>query len=718
MNAAAPITWSRDFGMFHARRSVAELKAVLDQAPQQFVVLMRNDDLFYVYRRAELAAGLAGKDPEASVEQAMGMHEGDRSQPMDPTASPGPSRSGEPGAAPSVRRYVHLGPGGMPVAVGEPSSQTVPAPQPGADTPPPTRGRTRGGGLGGLGGFRTSKPQTGADVPATRGRTRGGGAGAPPPMPASEGAPGPAGETASGGTGGAAVPDEGTDIARYPSIAPSGTPKEGESFSITVDLLLEQTDVKTTGGKVTFSKLPADWGEIPIHVQLMSTALDCSPAGGGTIYVRRNGPSLPCTFSCNLIKGVDAKGPIEVIATFMHDGRFCGLARRTIGPEGDTAADPGRPVAGAADRTPASGTQGRVSIEMEVPSPDLTVKIFHPEYSAAGCFSWIVTPRVRFDGLPGRLDGSIQLESSAQEYARELFARFSELTPGDHMGEFEGVGETLWERTPAFFRETYWAARDQFGRGFSIQFISDDPWIPWELMRPVRKGEAANLLVVDHPVARWIAHYDGDLRNKLPGGRIVTVAPKYRSVADQLPSAQDESKHLVDRFSALRVDGTRSDVRRVLSDGLTNEAVAVIHFAGHGQYGLKFADASRIVLEDGDLSVNEVGNASVKLGEKDRTLVVFNACEVGAVGSVLSMVGGWAEAFTRRKFSGFLAPLWPVDDDAAVTVISELLDAVWTGKQPVGDSLRAIREKHGNKSPTFLSYLFYGDVTARVVDAA
>ena len=323
---------------------------------------------------------------------------------------------------------------------------------------------------------------------------------------------------------------------------------------------------------------------------------------------------------------------------------------------------------------------------------------------------------IRFDGLPGRLDGSIQLESSAQEYARELFARFAKLTPGDHMGEFEGVGETLWERTPAFFREAYWAARDRLGRGFSIQFISDDPWIPWELMRPVRKGEAANLLVVDHPVARWIAHYDGDLRNKLPSGRIVTVAPKYRSVADQLPSAQDESKHLVDRFSALRVDGTKSNVRQVLSDGLTNEAVAVIHFAGHGEYGLKFADASRIVLEDGDLSVNEVGNSSVKLGEKDRTLVVFNACEVGAVGSVLSMVGGWAEAFTRRKFSGFLAPLWPVDDDAAVTVISELLDSVWTGKQPVGDSLRAIREKHGARSPTFLSYLFYGDVTARVTE--
>ena len=232
----------------------------------------------------------------------------------------------------------------------------APAPQPSPAAAPPTRGRTRGG-FGGLGGFRSPKPQTDADVPATRGRTRGGGAGAPPPMPAPEPAPAPAGATARR-TVRAAVPDEGTDIARYPSIAPAGSPKEGESLSITVDLLREETDVKTTGGKVTFSKLAADWGEIPIHVQLMSTALDCSPASGGTIYVRRNAPSLPCIFSCKLTRGADAKGPIEVIATFMHDGRFCGLAKRTIGPEGDTAPGPGRAVAAVAEPIFSAGNSG------------------------------------------------------------------------------------------------------------------------------------------------------------------------------------------------------------------------------------------------------------------------------------------------------------------------------------------------------------------------
>ena len=118
MNAADPITWSRDFGMFHARRSVGELKTVVDQAPQEFVVLMRNDDLFYVYRRAELADGPRGKRSECFGGSSHGHARGDRSQPIDPASPPPPPRDTE-AVAPSIRRYVSLGGGGMPVAVGE-----------------------------------------------------------------------------------------------------------------------------------------------------------------------------------------------------------------------------------------------------------------------------------------------------------------------------------------------------------------------------------------------------------------------------------------------------------------------------------------------------------------------------------------------------------------------------------------------------------------------
>ena len=95
-------------------------------------------------------------------------------------------------------------------------------------------------------------------------------------------------------------------------------------------------------------------------------------------------------------------------------------------------------------------------------------------------------------------------------------------------------------------------------------------------------------------------------------------------------------------------------------------------------------------------------------------LVFFNACEVGATATALGAVGGWAEAFAQRKFRAFIAPLWAVEEDAASTVTEELMRAILIDGQPICAALRDLRAKFGNVSPTFYSYLLYGDVTARL----
>ena len=41
-----------------------------------------------------------------------------------------------------------------------------------------------------------------------------------------------------------------------------------------------------------------------------------------------------------------------------------------------------------------------------------------------------------------------------------------------------------------------------------------------------------------------------------------------------------------------------------------------------------------------------------------------------------------------------------------------------TDRAPVGAALRDLRAKYGDVSPTFYSYLLYGDVTARLDAAA
>jgi CHAT domain-containing protein len=97
--------------------------------------------------------------------------------------------------------------------------------------------------------------------------------------------------------------------------------------------------------------------------------------------------------------------------------------------------------------------------------------------------------------------------------------------------------------------------------------------------------------------------------------------------------------------------------------------------------------------------------------------VLFNACEVGNVGYLLNHMAGWAESFLYGGFGGVVAPVWTVYDDDAAAIMAELLEMVIKRELPVSEALRAIR-KSANLSPTFLAYLYYGDVTARIGDGS
>ena len=125
------------------------------------------------------------------------------------------------------------------------------------------------------------------------------------------------------------------------------------------------------------------------------------------------------------------------------------------------------------------------------------------------------------------------------------------LERGQHRERIEGFGSRLWTLAPPMFRAVYWALADRHpDRPLTIQFISDEPHLPWELMRPVRDDESEihPPLALRHAVARWIKRWDGYMRNRLPAGRLVTIAPKYASASRALKRAQIESEKLVAAF--------------------------------------------------------------------------------------------------------------------------------------------------------------------------
>ena len=358
---------------------------------------------------------------------------------------------------------------------------------------------------------------------------------------------------------------------------------------------------------------------------------------------------------------------------------------------------------------------GVVAVDPGAAQPDLTVHIGKLDRSQPGRLRFLcVTPR--FDGLPPKLEEDIDLGRDPAAEASALFKEFAVLERGQHRQRIEGFGSRLWALAPPMLRAVYWALWDKHRRELSIQFVSEEPHLPWELMRPARddESEVHAPLALAHATARWIKRWDGCHAPARTGRTHLHHRAEVPSASRALKRAQLESDKLVADFGARKEAGTRGAVFALLEAAAPPEPLAVLHFAGHGIFAADAASHSAIKLEDGDLAAAEVERPEVKLGRACRTLVFFNACEVGAAGAVFGEVGGWADAFLGRQFGGFIAPLWSVNDEDAGVVAAELLQRICRNHEPVGAALRAVRAAHGETSPTFYSYLYYGDVLARI----
>jgi hypothetical protein len=675
------VAWVEEFLVLDGEAPAAQAIAQLEHSTARWIVITRGAGHYvYAFTRDELWRWPALRVSRERVPDwtaqplvtVLDLHETQQSTPVQTRVDPPAiDRSWRPDeTAPTVARYVQLDASSRPLAVGSTEIQMrqgrgprARPPAPPLPPPSPRAGEVR-------------RPEfLGVDTSEEPGVSVTAGTIAP-------------------------LEDEGTTPVRYPSITAERDLTPGEAIAITVDLLREQA--AHTSGQVSLGPQAEDWHELPLAVILSCPQIAFEHEGRGTVTVRRNASSIAATITGTVITTAQSGDIVPITALFFHETRFCGSALRamSIGPAG--------PV--FVSSAPSGTTRGTIVPQPAAAQPDVTVRISREGQNQ---ISWLLQT-ARFDGLPAKLRETIVFDRGVDAEIAALFKTFASLTPGQHVTTFEGFGTQLWNRAPRMFRTAYWALWDHYQRPLTFQFITNEPNLPWELMRPAREDESEVHvpLALVHPVARWLEDYDGYMRNQLPPGRIFTIAPKYSTVSRRLPRAQSESALIVQQFGATALPGTRAALLQVLETLPPAEPVALLHFAGHGQFMPSATTQSSIKLEDGALTASEVSRPEVRLGKACRTLVFFNACEVGAAGSIFGEVGGWAAAFLSRQFGGFIAPLWSVEDDDAGRVAEELLQGIVTRREPIGAVLRDIRSKHGSRSPTYYSYLYYGDVTA------
>jgi len=722
MTPVSGIGWSADFVVLVAERQALEQLRTAAASNARWVLVDRGDGRWrYVFSKAEierhprlaLLARSAVDLSTLSLTDALNLHETEASRQVPDAASAGQAMVQAPPS--SATRFVEVDAQGVAVRVG------------GTDV---RRTRT-------LRGLKQSNDQTRSvftDKPINvqgltfRGRdATEDGPDAPAPTAAAPTREPEVGERETSSMRWSALDDdEGTRPIRFPSLDAEGSIDAGQPVTIVVDLL-RAASAHTVGGALSIDAQPEDWTSLPLTVTLSSPAIAFEGDASGTVIVKRNASSTPARILGTVGADVAPGSEIDVTAQFWAGTRFSGFAMRRFrlsatvaSPVDASPVDPSTPPRDAPPMThrlrAGSVTSGTVQVEIDAQAPDLTVYITVADPTAPGVLHWrmITAP---FDGRPSKLDGKVDLGTDPSSGAAAMFKQFAKLERGKHRRTINAFGQTLWQRAPEEFRLVYWALHDHLKRRMTIQFISDDPHLPWELMVPSRNGDQHAPLAVQHCVARWINRYAGLMRNALSAGRIVAIAPKYRSANLRLSGAELTATKVVEQFTAERIAGMCDPMLSLLEDPV-GPPVALLFFTGHGAYSTDSAAASLIKLEDGTISALEISNQSVTLGERHGTVVFFNACEVGASGSVLGATGGWADAFLSRRFRAFIAPLWAVDEEDASTVTCELMNMIITQRMSLGSALRTIRETHGDVSPTFYSYLLYGDVTSSLPSLA
>ena len=508
----------------------------------------------------------------------------------------------------------------------------------------------------------------------------------------------------------------------------------GKEFALQVSLAMETSPSvaaivsgeKGAQGQLLMT-LPATPGQDRWTIEVVVSAPGFAFRNGvnsASIVLPKHGDSTPALFHLRSLPGADGPRRPRIHATFWHRGAYLAKIARSVTIEPATALSAGTVAPG----TTAATARGEVtSIDPALRAPDLTLYILE---GADGRGEMIVaSPYLQTS------KHAILVPAGLAAWLDQSYARFvSELArDGDAVllqdrtiPLLRGFGRDVYRRfAPPAFKEAYWRLHDRLGDRFqTIQIFSNNPQLPWELMRPARADGSAekDFLSLDHQVARWHVTEDAGQLDRAPQTlvlkELVVIAPGYEGAA-ALPSQRAEVRKLSGLAGFRSVPGRFADLKALFA----NFPDGIIHFAGHGAIQTRAGVAEHFVrLEDHDLDLSTFRGMTVRRGAR-HPFIFFNACDIGQIQRVVNFVDGWAPAALEAGASGYVGGLWTLGDRGAADFAGVFYDEVQRGLRggsiTVAAALQHARRRfYQTGDPTFLAYVYYGDANFRLTSRA
>lgn len=481
------------------------------------------------------------------------------------------------------------------------------------------------------------------------------------------------------------------EVRRHPHLSTADELEPGSVIHVVVDLAT--TPQEPGQQPIKLADVEPGWHAIDVDVIVTSSACREGSAGIGTVVVREDGGSTAATVTLALREDLEVGSRIEATAVFSHGGRYCGRRSVTLGTVH---------AQGPRDRASTEG-EPPVSFDLKATPPAMSVHVF--TQGRGLMWTWTLAPGVAAPNRPSF--AMSDLLTGPAEFARGLIETCPEIDPDDVRRRMGSIGERIWSAAPTVFRDTYLHVLAATGPTFPIQFILDDFNIPWEMMRPPEGDH----LYLTHPVARWTAHR-AERVQALPNGTKTSFVPQY-DAGGTLPAALEEQQWLRENLEATAAVPTKPEFLRNMGAGDDVPRTSLIHFAGHGSAASNDAEAT-LKMQDKPINLQDVDERSTKLGDRDRSVVVLNACEAGTTKAGLAWAEGWAPVLAKRGFGAIVAPMWRVKDRAACTVVTSGLDGLYLRSLTLGEAFTTARAASADASAAAYAFLTYGDVMARI----
>lgn len=358
-----------------------------------------------------------------------------------------------------------------------------------------------------------------------------------------------------------------------------------------------------------------------------------------------------------------------------------------------------------------------------IPPPDLEICI---ELEQSNKFRLYFSLHSRSVGYVFADFGSVEFVSSPLEKMQAIYKNLSQMihSPPNNLEQkdyairrLSCLGNNLWdELIPYELSKEYWNFRSQVQ---SVLITSDEPWIPWEWIKPYRycdggKREDDPFWCQQFSMSRWMSG-PAPLDEVLLGTAI-PVAPKntnLQAVKEEVSFIQE----LHDLHPGIAATSPLCNRMEVL-DWLENEDFSILHFACHGIFDVTLPNNSSISLSDGSLCSSDIQTRFI--GSRPRPMIFINACYGARVNFNFTCIGGWAAQLLKARVGVFIGAIWEVSDDLALKFTRSFYSLLLQKNMAIAEAFRLAREEIRQiapHDPTWLAYVLYADPNSKVKEA-